>query len=98
MLKQRELAREAVASAVEGTRPPEIRLGTISANRSVKIKFTNSMDFPDTASFISLNSGLEDELLSVMMLSGDSERIDENLISWSIQTVTPKLITVNLEF
>ena len=33
-----------------------------------------------------------------MMLNGDSLEIDENLISWSIETVTSTLISLNLEF
>ena len=33
-----------------------------------------------------------------MMLSGDEEAVDENLISWSISEVTSKLIKLNLEF
>ena len=37
-------------------------------------------------------------LLNVLMLSGDSLEIDDNLMSWEITDVTNKLIKVALEF
>ena len=38
------------------------------------------------------------ELLNVMILSGDREEIDENLVSWTISSVSSKLISLKLEF
>ena len=78
--------------------PPEIRVGSISANRRVIIKFTNAMEFPDTATFIEENKNSNNKLLDMMMLSGDNEAIDPNLLSWVIVSVTTKAITVDLEF
>ena len=78
--------------------PPEIRVGSISANRRVIIEFTNAMEFPDTAKFIEENKKSGNKLLDLMMLSGDNEAIDPNLLSWVIVSVTSTTITVDLEF
>ena len=62
----------------------------------MEIQFTNSMNFPDTDTFIKLNS--DGRLLNIFMLSGDNETLEENLRSWSIQSVSPKQISVSLDF
>ena len=62
----------------------------------MEIQFTNSMNFPDTDTFIKLNS--DGRLLNVFMLSGDNETLEENLKSWSILSVSPNRISVSLDF
>ena len=60
ILKQRELAKQAAAATVSSAGsggsdtpiPPEIRLGTISANRNVQVVFTNAMSLPSKEEFI----------------------------------------------
>ena len=37
-------------------------------------------------------------MLNVQMLSGDTQSIDENLLSWTITDVTAKSIEISLEF
>ena len=54
------------------------------------------MKFPNTADFISKNRKKQNKLLDVMMLSGDNEEIDENLLSWTIVSVTSKRIEIDL--
>lgn len=101
ILKQKRLAREAAASAfgdTSGPFPPEIRLGAISQDRKVDIEFTNEMNFPSTEDFIALNTSKQNRLMNVMMLSGDEHMIDENLVSWSITSVSPTLISIDLVF
>ena len=62
------------------------------------IDFTNPMNLPSINNFITINDKANHELLNVMMLSGDSEEIDENLIAWKIIAVEPKQIRVELVF
>ena len=81
-----------------GTIPPEVRLGKITEFREVMIDFTNPINLPSLKNFITRNEEANHELLNVMMLSGDSEEIDENLIAWKITAVEPKQIRVELEF
>ena len=78
--------------------PPEIRLGTISANRNMKIEFTGAMSFPEKEEFIQQNAEQALKLLNIFMLSGDDEVIDDNLTSWKIKSVTAMQISVDLEF
>ena len=104
ILKQRELAKQAAAASLGGSgsnevpRPPEIRLGTISANRNVLVEFTNPMSLPSKEEFIKQNEENSYGLLNVFMLSGEDEAIDDNLTSWGIESVTAMLISINLEF
>ena len=56
------------------------------------------MEFPDTTTFIKANEESKNKLLDVMMLSGDNQEIDGNLIDWKIMTVTSTSMTVDLEF
>ena len=62
--------------------PPEMRIGKISAHREVQINFTKPMNFPSTEKFIELNS--RNQLLNLIMLSGDTDEVDKNLRSWKI--------------
>ena len=78
--------------------PPELRLGEISAYRRFTIEFTNEMDFPDTDKFVQLNEESKLSLLNVMMISGEEEEVDQNLLSWTIVEVTSKKIDIDLEF
>ena len=73
-----------------------MRIAKISAFREVQIKFTNALNFPSTEEFIKLNT--DDYLLSMFMLSGETQEVDKNLSSWTILSVTENLITVKLEF
>ena len=56
------------------------------------------MEFPGTDSFINANDNSNKEHLDLLMLSGDAEKVDENLVSWKIKDVTSTSITVDLEF
>ena len=78
--------------------PPELRLGEISAYRRFTIEFTNEMNFPDTEKFIQLNEESELALLNILMISGENEGINQNLLSWTIVEVTSKKIDIDLEF
>ena len=48
------------------------------------------MNFPDTDKFIQLNEESKLSLLNVMMISGEKEEVDQNLLSWTIVEVTSK--------
>ena len=78
--------------------PPEMQIGQISAERSLSIEFTNRMDFPSTREFILDNEESENKLIDVMMLSGEDEAIDLNLLSWTIVKVTSQQIEISLKF
>ena len=56
------------------------------------------MEFPALNEFIDLNTEKQYELLNVMMLSGMDDSIDENLQSWTISSISSKLISLNLVF
>ena len=56
------------------------------------------MDFPSTREFVLDNEKSNNKLLNVMMLSGEDEAIDPNLLSWTINTVSSQLIEIKLEF
>ena len=63
------------------------------------------MNFPNTADFVALNSSeqrrllnKQSRLLDVKMLSGDEQKFDKNLVSWTISSVTSQLIVLDLEF
>ena len=71
----------------------------------MEVEFTNEMNFPNTADFIALNSSKQrrlskewNRLIDVKMLSGDEQKFDKNLVSWTISSVTSKLILIDLEF
>ena len=69
--------------------PPEIRISRVSNYRTVDIEFTKKMNFPSMEKFIELNNRADKaKLLDVMMISKDDEEIDENLIDWSITSVS----------
>ena len=78
--------------------PPELRLGEISGYRRFTIEFTNEMNFPDTDKFVQLNEESKLSLLNVIMISGEKEEVDQNLLSWTIVEVTSKKIDIDLEF
>ena len=74
-----------------------MRFGKISSNGSVQVEFTNPMKFPSTSDFIELNQDLK--LLDVRMLSGsETGDFSANLIFWKIDSVSPSLISIELEF
>ena len=56
------------------------------------------MNFPDTEKFIQLNEESELALLNILMISGENEGINQNLLSWTIVEVTSKKIDIDLEF
>ena len=56
------------------------------------------MNFPSTEDFVALNTSKQKRLINVMMLSGDEHMIDGNLVSWSITSVSPTLISIDLVF
>ena len=72
-----------------GPLPSEVRLGKITEFREVMIDFTNPMNFPTLTDFVNSNEEANHDLLNVMMLSGDSEEIDDNLIAWKTIAVEP---------
>ena len=88
ILRQKGLARQIAKNYDQSLpMPPEVRLGTITANRRVMIDFTNPMNLPPLTVFVEQNEQLNNELLNVMMLSGETDEIDENLTSWKIVQV-----------
>ena len=76
MLRQREDSRES-----------ELRLGQISREGRVRIEFSNSMRFPNTEEFIDLYHQMNNELLELLVLKGDEDIEDENLLGWQIVSV-----------
>ena len=82
----------------DGSRPPEVRLGRIESNGRVKLEFTNAMVFPSEREFILLNEKSGNEMIDVYMFKGDEDVIDDNLKSWKIISVTPKLIEIEVVF
>ena len=62
------------------------------------IEFTNEMNFPNIADFIELNGQLNQSLLDVKMISGETGSVDPNLLSWTITKVTSKKIEIDLVF
>ena len=99
-LEQRQRAKEAAAASIDDRTemPPELRLGRISSYRAAMIEFTNEMNFPNIADFIELNGQLNQSLLDVKMISGETGSVDPNLLSWTITKVTSKKIEIDLVF
>ena len=95
---QREFAMDAARVDEEGNRPPEVRLGRIESNGRLKLEFTNAMVFPSEREFILLNEKSGNEMIDVYMFKGDEDVIDDNLKSWKIISVTPKLIEIEVVF
>ena len=63
------------------------------------------MNFPNTAEFVALNSSEQrrflneqSRLIDVNMLSGEDKKVDKNLVSWTVTSVTSQLILIDLEF
>ena len=56
------------------------------------------MDFPDLDEFNEENKMKNNKLLDIMMLSGDKEEFDGNLLSWKLVSISPTLMEVDLEF
>ena len=75
-----------------------MQIGEISADRTIFVEFTNPMDFPSTREFVLDNEKSDNKLLNVLMLSGEDESVDPNLLSWTISKVTSQQISINLEF
>ena len=50
------------------------------------MKFSNDMDFPDNMAR-QINENISDQTLEILMLNGETEEIDENLISWNVTQV-----------
>ena len=50
------------------------------------MKFSNDMDFPDNMAR-QINENISDKTLEIQMLNGETEEIDENLISWNVTQV-----------
>ena len=100
VLAQRQNARMKAAESIKNNEPmpPEMRISEISTYRRCTIDFTNQMDFPGTAEFIEQNDESELSLLSVSMISGDNESVDQNLSSWTITEVTSEKIEIELQF
>ena len=95
--EQRLSARKSAASS-GGVLPPDMQIGEISADGAVNVEFTNQMDFPSTREFVLDNEKSNNKLLNVMMLSGEDEAIDPNLLSWTFNTVSSQQIEIKLEF
>ena len=95
---QREFAMDAAQVDEEGNRPPEVRLGRIESNGRVKLEFTNAMVFPSEREVNLLNEKSGNEMIDVYMFKGDEDVIDDNLKSWKIISVTPKLIEIEVVF
>ena len=39
-----------------------------------------------------------EKVLSVLMISGDTEEVDENLVDWQLVTIDPEKLEIDLEF
>ena len=97
--KQIQYTRKAAVEVDEkGNRPPEVRLGRASSEGLVRLEFTNAMSFPSLSDFIKQNEESGNKLIDLMMLKGEDEVLDENLVSWQIISVGAKLIEIKLEF
>ena len=93
--------RQAAAEALQDAgspMPPELRLGAVSLNGQVEIDFTKRMNFPETTDFVTLNTAESNLFLNITMLSGNSQEIDDNLVSWTVSSVSKRLIRLELEF
>ena len=51
------------------------------------MEFSNDMDFPDNMAR-QINENISDQTLEILMLNGETEEIDENLISWTVTQVS----------
>ena len=60
----------------------------MTADRTIYLEFSNPLDFPSTREFILDNEKENYKLLNVMMLSGEDESVDPNLLAWTISKVT----------
>ena len=79
-------------------RPPEVRLGKITGNGRVRLEFTNPMMLPGKSKLIELNEKSEKKMIDLFMIDGDEDVIDENLTDWMIESVSEKLIEIDLKF
>ena len=81
-----------------------MRVSRITNNRRFDLEFTNEMNFPGIAEFKILNegrrleSGKKKVYLDIKMISVENEVLDENLVSWSIESVSSRKIGISLEF
>ena len=51
------------------------------------MEFSNDMDFPDNMAR-QINEDISDKKLEIFMINGETEEIDENLISWTVTQVS----------
>ena len=61
--------------------------------------FTTKMQFPDD--FVQLVKDSQEDaikLIEIIMLNGETEEIDQNLKTWTIDSVSSSRIKISLEF
>jgi len=56
------------------------------------------MKFPILEELIQANEDSCNALIDVLMINGDSEELDNNLIDWKISSVNSTLIKLELQF
>ena len=47
------------------------------------MEFSNDMDFPDNMAR-QINENISDKKLEILLVNGETDEIDENLISWTV--------------
>lgn len=87
--KQQKLA--ALKKDANGNRPPEVRLGRITASGLVPLEFTNEMNFPSLSELIHLNEESGGKLIELGIKEDGAEEDEagdsDNLAAWSIKSL-----------
>ena len=78
---------------------PEIRVDFIQNNGDLSLKFTHKMQFPDDIADLIIGRKLYPEkLIEIIMINGDTEEIDENLVSWFVTSASATNIDIRTEY
>ena len=78
---------------------PEVRVASIRSTGDLTLRFTHNMQFPDDiADLINERDTFPKKLLEVIMINGDTEEIDQNLISWSVISASSTNIDIRTEY
>ena len=63
------------------------------------MKFTDAIEFSDNIKELIMDSkGTDNPLINIIMLSGETEDIDKNLLGWTVVSVISTEIVIDLEF
>ena len=61
------------------------------------LKFTNEMVLPENLASL-INDSASNKLLEVVMINGDTQEIDSNLLQWTVTEASSSKINIRLTF